>query len=58
MTISPNGRYVVSSGKDRSIRVWEKTNEIVVLEDERETEREEAADDEVGESIPVPGEKV
>jgi hypothetical protein len=29
-----------------------------VLEDERETEREEAADDEVGESIPVPGEKV
>jgi hypothetical protein len=34
------------------------TSEIVVLDDERETEREEAAELEVGETAPVPGEQV
>ena len=38
--------------------MWEKSQEIVVLEDERETEREDAAEDDVGESQPVPGEQV
>ena len=40
------------------MRLWEKTNEILVLEDERETEREAAAEEEAGESQPVPGEQV
>jgi len=57
LAISPNGKWVVSSGKDRAIRLWEKSQEIVVLEDERETEREDAAEDDVGESQPVPGEQ-
>ena len=38
--------------------MWEKTNEILVLDDERETEREEAAEDQTGDSQPVPGEQV
>jgi len=57
LAISPNGKWVASSGKDRSVRLWEKTKEIVVLDDERETEREQAAEEEVGESQPVPGEQ-
>ena len=44
VAVSPSGKWVVSSGKDRSVRLWEKTQEILVLEDERETEREEAAE--------------
>ena len=58
MAICPNGKHVVSSGKDRAMRVWDKTSEIVVLSDERETEREDEAENEVGESAPVPGEQV
>jgi len=57
LAVSPNGKWVVSSGKDRAIRLWEKSQEIVVLEDERETEREDAAENDVGESQPVPGEQ-
>jgi len=49
---------LVTSGKDRSVRLWEKTQEIVVLDDERETERDQAAEDVVGDSQPVPGEQV
>jgi len=44
LAVSPNGKWVVTSGKDRSVRLWEKTQEILVLEDERETEREEEAE--------------
>ena len=58
LAVSPNGKWIASSGKDRSVRLWEKTNEILVLDDERETEREEAAEDQTGDSQPVPGEQV
>ena len=54
--VSPNGKWFVSCGKDRSVRLWEKTNEILVLDDERETEREEAAEDEAGDRSAVAGE--
>lgn len=35
------GRVVVTAGSDRSIRVWEKTDEPLFLEEEREKELEE-----------------
>lgn len=42
LTVSPNGIFVVSCGSDRTIRLYERTDEPLVLEDEREMEREEA----------------
>ena len=41
LAISPNGKYVVTSGKDKTLRLWEKTQEPLVLDDQREMEREE-----------------
>jgi len=58
VAIAPNGRWVVSCGKDRSVRLWEKTGEVLVLDDERETEREEMAEGDVGDRTAVPGEGV
>lgn len=57
--ISPNGKYVVSSGHDKTLRLWERTQEPLVLEDERETEREKEEDEQVttGEGRLVPGEQ-
>lgn len=40
LSVSPNGNHVVSCGQDRVIRLYEKSHEPLVLEDERETERE------------------
>lgn len=56
VAVARNGKWVVSCGKDRSVRLWEKTKEVLVLEDERETEREEMAEDNVGDRVAVPGE--
>lgn len=36
LAISSNGNFLVSAAHDKSIRLWEKTDEIVVLEDEKE----------------------
>ena len=36
MAVSSNGRFIVSGAKDRSLRFWEKTDEILVLEEEQE----------------------
>ena len=47
MTVSPNGKYVVTSGHDKTLRLWEKTQEPLVLEDERETEREQEEEDQL-----------
>ncbi|CAG0920402.1 unnamed protein product [Notodromas monacha] len=43
LSTSPDGLQVASSSRDGSIRVWEKSQEIIVLQDERE---EELAEDE------------
>lgn len=39
LAVSPNGDYVVSSSHDKSLRLWERTREPLVLEDEREMVR-------------------
>lgn len=44
LAVSDDGKYVATAGHDRSIRLWERTQEPLVLEDERETEREAEAD--------------
>lgn len=41
LSVSPNGKHVVTSGHDKTLRLWEKTQEPLVLDDEREMEREE-----------------
>ncbi|EZA47881.1 hypothetical protein DMN91_003248 [Ooceraea biroi] len=57
-SVSPNGTYVASCGSDNVVRLYEKTNETLVLEDEAEEERlqqeEELA---TGESTAVLGQK-
>ncbi|XP_049621861.1 WD repeat-containing protein 3 [Suncus etruscus] len=58
LAISPNGDYVVSSSHDKSLRLWEKTREPLILEEEREMEREKEYEESVAkEDQPtVPGE--
>lgn len=41
LTTGHEGRLVVTAGADRSIRVWEKTDEPLFLEEEREKELEQ-----------------
>ncbi|VDK49468.1 unnamed protein product [Anisakis simplex] len=40
LTQTSNGNFIVSASHDRSIRVWELTEEIIVLQEEEEMERE------------------
>merc|ERR1712203_1340668 len=47
LALSPNGKYVVTSGHDKTLRLWERTQEPLVLEDERETEREKQEDEQL-----------
>ncbi|XP_066151518.1 WD repeat-containing protein 3 [Euwallacea fornicatus] len=39
LAVSPNGQYVVSCGSDRVLRLYEKSEQLVVLQDEQEEER-------------------
>lgn len=39
LTISPNGDHLVSSSHDKSLRLWERTREPIILEEEREMVR-------------------
>ncbi|KAK2606177.1 beta transducin [Conoideocrella luteorostrata] len=41
IAISHSGNFLVSAGHDKSIRVWEETDEQIFLEEEREREIEE-----------------
>jgi len=36
LAVSPSGNFVVSASHDRSVRLWEKSEEILVLSEERE----------------------
>jgi hypothetical protein len=37
MGVTQDGKYVLTASHDKSMRLWEKTNEPLVLDDERET---------------------
>ena len=62
MTVSRTGEFIVTASHDKSIRVWEQTDEQIFLEEEREKEMEEIyektlttsleQDDEDGENPP------
>lgn len=41
LAISHNGGFIISASHDKSIRVWEETDEQIFLEEEREKELEE-----------------
>eukprot|EP01134_Creolimax_fragrantissima_P008321 CFRG8321T1 len=45
--VSHHGRFMVSGSHDRSLRVWTRTDEQVLLDEEREREREEEMDEEI-----------
>ena len=42
-----SGKHVISSGHDKTLRLWDKTQEPLVLDDEREQEREQAEEDQL-----------
>ncbi|XP_034249502.1 WD repeat-containing protein 3 [Thrips palmi] len=50
LSVSFNGQYVVSCGSDRVLRMFTRTEEPLVLEDEREQEREEEDNEAVEQS--------
>ncbi|KAM9802313.1 WD repeat-containing protein 3 [Syngnathus typhle] len=58
LSISPNGDHVVSASHDKSLRLWERTREPVILEEEREMEREAEFEESLakGDTPAVPGE--
>lgn len=58
LAISPNGDHIVSSSHDKSLRLWERTREPIILEEEREMEREAEFEESLAkENMPVvPGE--
>uniref|UniRef100_A0A3B4UMW4 WD repeat-containing protein 3 n=1 Tax=Seriola dumerili TaxID=41447 RepID=A0A3B4UMW4_SERDU len=58
LAISPNGDHIVSSSHDKSLRLWERTREPIILEEEREMEREAEFEESMakGDVPVVPGE--
>ncbi|KAI4471001.1 wd repeat containing protein 3 wdr3 [Holotrichia oblita] len=55
LSVSPNGQHVVSCGSDKVLRMYEKTEQVLVLQDEEEEEREEQDNLVTGEQTAVPG---
>lgn len=54
LALSPNGEYVVSSSHDKSLRLWEKTREPLILDEEREMQREAEYEESIAkEDLPV-----
>ncbi|KAI8320708.1 Utp12-domain-containing protein [Martensiomyces pterosporus] len=51
LAVAKHGNFVVASSQDRSIRIWEKTEEPLFLEEERERELEELYDRGLEESL-------
>ncbi|XP_078265225.1 WD repeat-containing protein 3 [Rhinoraja longicauda] len=59
LAISPNGDHIVSSSHDKSLRLWDRTREPIILEEEREMQREAEFEESLAkENEPVvPGER-
>lgn len=55
LAVSPNGQYVISCGLDRVLRMYEKSEEPLVLQDEEEDEREALESLATGEQTVIPG---
>lgn len=55
VAVSRDGRMVLTCSEDMSIRTWIKTDEILALDEEKETVREKEEDDQVREDIMVIG---
>ncbi|KAK5640142.1 hypothetical protein RI129_010953 [Pyrocoelia pectoralis] len=55
LAVSPGGKHVVSCGADRVLRLYEKTEQPLVLQDEEEEERAEQEGLATGEQTTVPG---
>ncbi|KAF4108985.1 WD repeat-containing protein 3 [Onychostoma macrolepis] len=58
LAISTNGDHIVSSSHDKSLRLWERTREPIILEEEKEMEREAEFEESLakGDEPVVPGE--
>ncbi|XP_051566681.1 WD repeat-containing protein 3-like [Myxocyprinus asiaticus] len=58
LAISPSGDHIVSSSHDKSLRLWERTREPIILEEEKEMEREAEFEESLakGDDPVVPGE--
>ncbi|KAF7649870.1 hypothetical protein LDENG_00134890, partial [Lucifuga dentata] len=58
LAISPNGDHIASSSHDKSLRLWERTREPIILEEEKEMEREAEFEESMakGDMPVVPGE--
>lgn len=56
--VSSTGEFVATSSHDKSVRIWERTDETLVLEDERETAREQQYEQSLVENqeTTIPGE--
>ncbi|XP_054858997.1 WD repeat-containing protein 3 [Eublepharis macularius] len=52
LALSPNGDYIVSSSHDKSLRLWERTKEPLVLDEEREMQREAEYEESVAKEDP------
>jgi U3 small nucleolar RNA-associated protein 12 len=48
LAVSNDGKFVITGSHDKSIRLWERTYEPLVLEDERENEKDAKFDSEIG----------
>ncbi|CAF0914831.1 unnamed protein product [Rotaria sordida] len=57
MSITHNGMHIVTAAHDRSIRLWERTEEPLILDEEKEQEREAQFENEMeNDEFILPGE--
>ncbi|CAF0863198.1 unnamed protein product [Adineta steineri] len=57
MSMTNNGMHIVTASHDRSIRLWERTEEPLILDEEKEQEREAQFENEMeNEEFILPGE--
>jgi len=58
LAVSPNGDHVATGSHDRSLRLWERTEEPLFVEEERELEREREHEESIAQNTErvIPGE--